>query len=216
MKNYFLKALMIIPMALLMSCSQDNESSNTTNDEAISFQNLTFNETNAYFSSDGSMSAPVNESQAAAMPHHIDITFIYNYDYFEPGFFDPKARSQDWYWDDYHESWLSTAVETQYYATTLTKADFDAAATQESLIAEYFAETTTVLAPHAIFPTGSCVGGRESYDPLSVLLTEGAVFGFKNVSSGKRGLIYIRTDQSPAWPIAFADSNTKVDLIREN
>jgi hypothetical protein len=216
MKNY-LKSLIVIPFALLASCSSDDNGGSSTNsgNGAKVFTNLTFSPDNPYFSTDGSMTAPVSETQATPIVNKIDITFIYNYDYFEPGFFDPVARSQEWYWDEYTKTFLSTAVETRFYSTTVTKAEFDAAADDDSLIANYFAESTTVLAPHSIFPTGSCIGGRESDSPTSVLLSVGKVFAFKNVSSGKRGLIYIRTNQSTGWPIAVLDTNTKVDIIRE-
>lgn len=215
-KILFLLMLFSLSIVLISGCKKDDEEETPTVTPAKSFPNLTFNPASAYFSTNGTMTAPVDSNQAKTITSKIDITFIYNFDYFEPGFFDPIARSQVWYWDEYYQPWLSTAVETRYYTTSLTKADFDAAKNDQSKIATYFSLSGTALAPHGIFPTGSCIGGRQSGSPESVLLTEGAVFGFKNTSTGKRGLIYIRTDQSYGWPNAFVDVDTKVDIIREN
>ena len=216
--NQIILTLLTISIVSITSCKKDDDSTaptpTPTTTASKSFLNFTFNTTNAYFSTDGSMTAPVDESQAKTITSKVDITFIYNFDYFEPGFFDPKARSQNWGWDEYYKPWLSTAVETRYYSTTLTKADFDAAQTDQSKIATYFSNSSTVLAPHGIFPTGSCIGGRDS-GPSSTL-SQGQVFGFKNTTSGKRGLLYIRTDQSSGWPFPISNSNTNVDIIREN
>jgi hypothetical protein len=183
---------------------------------AKSFTNLTFSPTMAYFSTNGTMTAPVdsNAAKVTATTAKIDITYFYNTDYSEPGFLDPVTRSQHWYWDNYYKSWLSSAVQTSYYSTDITKAEYDAAVSDQSKIATYFARTATVLAPHAIFPTGTCIGGRQTSSPTSVLLSAGAIFAFKNNASGKRGLIYINMSQGMAWP--WGNNVTKVDIIREN
>jgi len=216
MKKYLITTLLVTGLFLTGCSSDDSGSSNPSTNAPRVFRNLTFG-TNAYFSTNGSMSAPVSGSQATAVADAIDITYIYNSDYMEPGFMDPVARSsQEWYWEDYYTPWLSTSVETRFYKTTLTKTDFDAAVLDETKIADCFASPNTIIAPHAIFPEGSCIGGRQSFDPESFLIREGDVFAFKNISSGKRGLIYIRLDQSSGWPIPFIDTNTKVDIIREN
>ncbi|MEA3497106.1 MAG: hypothetical protein U9R42_13850 [Bacteroidota bacterium] len=207
----------------LLSCNKEDVEPNNNNNNnnnataALAFADLTFNTTNAYFSTNGSMTSPVDSNQAKTITDIIDITFIFNYDYTKPGFFDPVARSQEWYWDDYYSPWLSNAVETRYYTTNLTKAKFDDATADQSKIGAYFADTSSiVLAPHGLFPTGSCIGGRHTYSPSSATLSQGQVFGFKNTSSGKRGLLYIRTDQYSGWPIPISSFDTKVDLIREN
>lgn len=201
-----------------VSCKKekDNIPTTPTITEAKAFLNLTFNPKNAYFSTDGSMTAPVDSNQAKIVTNKIDITFIFNYDYTEPGFFDPIARSKVWYWDEYYKPWLSTAIETRYYSTNLTKEDFDAAKTDQSKISTYFSNSSIVLAPHAIFPTGSCIGGRETDNPTSILLDKGKVFGFKNTASGKLGLLYSRTDQNSWWPYTALNFDTKVDIITEN
>ncbi|MEX0966632.1 MAG: hypothetical protein WD077_05305 [Bacteroidia bacterium] len=214
-KNQLIAMLTMLCIVLFTSCKKEEDDTPTPAVSGV-FLNLTFNTKNAYFSTDGSMSAPVDSGKAKTMTDKIDITFIFNYDYVEAGFFDPIARSQVWYWDDYYNPWLSTAVETRYYSTTLTKADFDAAQADKGKIATYFSDTSTVLAPHEIFPEGSCIGGRQTHSPESVILSRGQVFGFKNTSSGKRGLLYIRTDQYTGWPAPFSSTDTKVDIIREN
>lgn len=210
--NIFLLAMLCVAIA---SCNKDDDGDKGGVTAAKSFENVIFNTTDSYFSTDGSMTAPVDETEAQPIVNKIDLTFIYNHDYYEPGFFDPIARSQDWgSWADYRKAWLSAGVETRYYSTTLTKAQFDTARADQSKIAAYFSDTTSVvLAPHGIFPDGSCIGGRQNN---SVLLAMGKVFGFKNTLSGKRGLLYIRTDQGPLWPSPVYNFNTKVDLIREN
>ena len=218
MKNQFTLMLIIISIFSITSCGKGDDSSTPTPTPtaSISFLNLTFNPTDAYFSSDGSMTAPVNSTVAKTITSKVDITFIFNIDESEPGFFDPIARSQEWYWDDYYQPWLSTGCETRYYKTSLTSADFKAAITDQSKIATYFSETSNILAQHPIYTTGSCIGGRQLGSSETVELSEGKVFGFKNTASGKRGLLYIRADQDSGWPIPVYNFNTKVDIIREN
>jgi len=183
-----------------------------------SFVNLTFNQVNAYFSTDGTMTMPIDSVQAkvSSTTAKIDITFIYNYEYFKPGFFDPIARSQVWPWNEYYKPWLSSGVETSYFSTTLDKTNFDSAMADQSKIETFFSYPSTQIALHAIFPAGSCIGGRDLSPPQLTTLAQGKVYGFKNLTSGKRGLLYIRTDQASAWPIPVLDFNTKVDIIREN
>ncbi len=216
MKIYviFLASLFIF----LFSCKKDDDGANDNNTTAaLVFTDLTFNIENAYFSTNGSMTTPVDSNQAKTISDKIDITFIFNGSYMKPGFFDPIARSQHWYWDKYYSPWLSNAVETRFYKTNLTKVQFDEAKVDQSKIATYFADTSSfALAPHSIFPTGSCVGGRNSSIQGFVALSRDQVIGFKNTSSGKLGLLYIRDDQYSNWPIPIMSFDTKVDLIREN
>ncbi len=203
--------LLIISIVSITSCEKDEVSS--TPKVSKSFINISFNPTNAFFSTDGSMTTPVDSTIAKTVTSKIDITFIFDDGYYEPGFFDPKARAQVWDWDDFYLPWLSTGVETRYYSTTLTKADFDAAQADQSKIATFFKDTAIVkIAPHDIFPLGSCIGGKVSASSLE----KDMVFGFKNTASGKKGLLYIRTDQGYGWPMPLFSYSTKVDIIREN
>ncbi len=214
MKKVLFVLLAAIVIVSLGSCKKDKEIDPISSQPNI-FEKVIFNSKLAYFSTDGSMTAPVDSVNAKAIAAKIDITFIYNYDYSGPGFLDPITRSKTWYWNDYFAKWLNNAVETVYFSTALTQADFDAAKADQSKIASLLAGPSVVLAPHGIFPTGSCIGGRESSSPNSVSLAKGQVFGFKNVASGKQGLLYIRTDQGTAWPQYIVDQNTRVDIIRE-
>ncbi|WMJ75515.1 hypothetical protein RCC89_20475 [Cytophagaceae bacterium ABcell3] len=210
------KLLLILPLSCLLffSCKKEEEEPEDTQPNNF-FENLAFNSTNAYFSTDGSMSAPVDAEKAKEIAEKIDITFIYDYDYSQPGFFDPVARSEEYYWDNFHQPWLEVAVETRFYVTDLSKEQFDATKKDDALISKYFADNDFSLAPHSIFPEGSCIGGRQSGEGATVPLATGAVFGFENTSSGKKGLLYIRTDQPSAWPYVLMSPDTKVDIIRE-
>lgn len=217
MKTKTKQLLMLLTTGVLAlaSCKKEkvNENESADVNGIKTFHNITFTPTQAYFSTNGTMSAPVDSTQAKSIVNKIDITFIYDADYTEAGFLDPKVRSQEYYWNDHYKPWLNAGVETKYYSTNLTKSDFDAAQQDPSKIAGFFSNSSTVLAPHAIFPAGSCIGGRQSNNPTSITLSPGQVFIFLNVSSSKRGLIYIRTDQAQGWP--WMSSSTKVDIIRE-
>ncbi len=213
MKTTLMAIFFTICIVSLTSCTKD-ENDSTTPDSPKVFSGLTFNKTNAYFSTDGSMTAPVNETQAKTMTSKIDITFFFHQGETKPGFFDPVARSQQWYWNEFYQPWLSTAVETRFYTTTLTSADYEAAKTDPGKIATYFSNASTVLAPHGVFPVGSCIGGREGSE--STTLAIGQVYGFKNTASGKRGLMNFGPVQSYGWPLPILDFNTNVDIIREN
>lgn len=176
-----------------------------------------FTKFNRYFSTDGSMKNPVDKTNALDIVNKIDITYIYNYDYFEPGFMDPIARTKEYYWNDFYEPWLIGAIETIYYKSSLTKDDFDLAKTDQSKINEFFNDDSIMeIAPHAIFPTGSCIGGRKSYNPESELLRKYKVFGFKNKTTEKKGLIFIHYLQDTGWPLALISHNTRVQIVREN
>jgi len=210
-KRQFFSMLIILCIVLISGCKKDDDSSTTTPTPtpAKSYLNLTFSPTNAYFATDGSMTSPVDSNQAKLVSNKIDITYIDDNVENKPIFYDPKKRSQLSSASWYYLSWTSNAVETRYYKTALTKADFEAATTDQSKIATYFSYTTTVLAGSD--NPGICIG-----TPGEISLSEGQVWGFINTASGKRGLIYMRTDQSQGWPIPFYNFNTKVDIIREN
>ncbi len=210
-----------ISLIFLTSCESNDEtttntdSGNTTDVQV--FTELIFTPENAYFSTNGSMTTPVNSDQAQQISDEIDITYIYNYDYDGPGFFDPIARSQEWYWDDYYNPWLDNAVKTLYYSTNLTKTDFDEAVDDPANIEVFFNSGSFLLSPHGIFPEGTCIGGRQTLDPDSIELEESQVFGFQNMATGKKGLIYIRDDQQNGWPLSIIGAtSTKIDLVIEN
>ena len=216
----------VIGSVLITSCKKKEDddddnggSSSTTHVAALSFENLIFNEDHAFFSTDGSMTGPVDSTTAKTMSSKIDFTYFINWDYSEDGFLDPKTRSQHWYWDENYAAWLSNSVETDIYSTTLTKSDFDAAKADQSKIGEYFSQSTTVLVPHHIYGTGKCIGGRQTSDPNtgedSKLLGKDKVFAFKNVASGKRGLFYFPFDQVQFWPSPLLSEDTEVSIIRE-
>jgi hypothetical protein len=215
-----------IGSVLITSCKKKEDDdddngggSSATHVAALSFDNIIFNQENAFFSTDGSMTAPVDSNTAKTISSKIDFTYIVNWDVTEEGFMDPKARSQHWYWDDYYSAWLSNSVETEIYSTALTTADYDAAKSDQSKIGECFSKSTTVLVPHYIFGEGTCIGGRQCSDPNtgenSIMLSHDKVFAFKNVASGKRGLFYFPTGQVQAWPEPFLSDDTKVNIIRE-
>src|ERR1044071_2607416 len=146
MKNLYVN-LFIICAVLLFSCkkkSEDSSESETTPPVTASksFANVTFDQTHAFFSTDGSMSSPVDSNTAKTISGKIDISYIVNWNYSNDGFLDPKTRSQHWYWDEYYKSWLSNSVETRFYTTTLTKTDFDAAKADQSKIATFFSSSS--------------------------------------------------------------------------
>jgi hypothetical protein len=148
--------------------------------------------------------------------------YIYNTDQWQPGFIDPVTASQHWYWDDYYSPWLDSSVQTNLYITTLGPANFDSVKAKPSLLSVYFKDSTKVrLAPNAVFPAGTCIGGRQeaaNNDPvfgIDTHLAKDEIFGFKNVKSGKLGLIHISPNQESGWPVPIMDHNTVVDIVRE-
>ncbi|MCX6198118.1 MAG: hypothetical protein NTY88_02700 [Bacteroidetes bacterium] len=217
MKNNKTILCSAIVIALLMAALFSGCKKTDSPVAAIVIEGLGFNTTSdAYFSTDGSMTKAVSEAEAMPIAAKIDFHYIFYFSDDEPGFIDPVACLQHWYWDDYYTAWSSTCAETRFYTTTLTKAQFDAAKTDQSKIGEYLNDAANgTLAPHAIFPAGSCIGGRVSSSPASVTLAKGKIFGFKNTTTGKRGLLYIRTDQGSYWPVPVTGNGTRVDIIRE-
>lgn len=213
----FLSYILLGGIALSSCNSEDPEPPSTpapSSSAALAFSNITFTSTNAYFSTTNGMTQPVTAAEAQPMAADIDITFIYTGDYSAVGFLAPLTRSQVWYWNQYNQPWLSVADSTELFATTLTASQFTDAKSNAALIGTYFSNTASVYpAPHSIFPTGTCVGGRQSYNPASFDLNEGTVVGFMNHVTGKRGLIKIAENQEQLWEILT--SLTKVDIIRE-
>ena len=207
-KVQVLSMLMLIGIALISGCKKDDD---TTDDNtpkptaAKTFMNLTFSYYNAYFATDGGITATLDSTQAKLIAAKIDITYFDHALYGGPYFFDPKFRTQVGLGSDYYLSWTGNSVETKFYNTTLVKSDFDAAKSDQSKIASYFSDTTKVVLSYS---NGSQIGEPE--------MSIGQVIGFKNTLTGKRGFIYIRSDQSQGWPIPFYNTETKVDLIKEN
>jgi hypothetical protein len=203
----FMTALICVGLSFA-SCSSDDAVPTTK--KANVWDNLEFTSKTPYFSTDGNMTVPVNAAAAKPIVGTIDISYIYNYDYSKAGFFDPYTRSQEWYWDEYEEQWLSNAVKTNLYSTQLSQSDFDAAKNDVSKIGTYFSDTSAVkLAAHGIFPLGTCVGGRSSSEPGEVALQTGGVYGFKNISTGKRGLLFVHQIES------FVIETTIVSILKE-
>jgi hypothetical protein len=214
--------LLLSACIVLGSCKKDDPDPVTPTPPAppvvaaLSFTAVNFSVATPYFSTTSGMQQPVDLSTAQGMAGQIDISYIYSGDYGQPGFLAPYTRSKEWYWNNFHQPWLSVADSTQLYATSLTPAQFNSARTNAALMATYFADTSLMhLAPHAIFPTGTCIGGRQSFNPTSVLLQRERVFGFRNHVTGKRGLLFIRNDQAQYWPENIISNATKVDIIRE-
>lgn len=176
---------------------------------------------NPYFSTiDPTVTGTLNEASAQAISDKIDLVYIYNTGYDQPGFMDPVTISQHWYWDDYYTPWLSNAYSTKFYMTRLTRAEYDSAKSDGLKLSGYFNNSAKVyLAPHTVFPPGSCIGGRSfcvgaaDCNVNSIKLLMGKVYGF--VSNNKKGLIYIRTDQSAGWPVPLLNFNTRVDIVKE-
>jgi hypothetical protein len=170
---------------------------------------------------DTSFKKPLSQySMTAAQIKNVDMMFIYNTDYWEPGFIDPTTAAQHWYWDDYYSPWLDSSVQTNFYITSLSADDFNAAKASPSLLTTYFSDSTKVRpGPSSIFPVGSTIGGRQSStDPVWGVNSEfkkDKIFGFKNVKSGKLGLIHVSTSQESGWPAPLTSHNTYVDILKQ-
>jgi hypothetical protein len=208
------------------ACKKSNSS--TDNAKASVFTNFTFDAYDygaaQYFSTfDTSFKHPLAQSSMTPQQiKNIDLVYIYNSDEWQPGFIDPITASQHNYWDDYYSPWLDSSVQTNFYITTLSPDNFTQAKSNPALIASYFGDSTKMrLAPNGVFPLGTCIGGRQvagNNDPVFGIDTHlqlDEVFGFKNVKSGKRGLIHISAQQEKDWPVPVMDHNTTVDIIKE-
>ncbi len=218
----------LLTILIMAGCKKTNSTDNSSEVQASSFGNLTFDAYDygavQFFSSfDTSFKTPLPQySMSAAQIKNVDLMFIYNTDQFQPGFIDPVTASKHWYWDDYYSPWLDSSVQTNFYITTLDVESFNAAGKNPSLLSSYFKDSTKVrLAPNPVFPAGTCIGGRldaASNDPvfgIDTHLAKDEIFGFKNVKSGKVGLIHISPNQENGWPAPIMDHNTKVDIVKE-
>lgn len=208
----------IFLLAMLFACKKEEQPAPEPAPVPIpclSYTALQFNKVNAYFVTGDTLKTPVDSTTAKKLAAKIDITFFFDSVYTEPGFMDPLARSKDWTWNDYKTSWLKEAKETRFYSTVLTKSDFDATRADTSRLSAIFASASTKPAPHAIYPTGACIGGRSSTNPASLKILKEKVFAFRSMAGNKRGLLYIRTDQPAGWPLPVLGTTTKVDIVRE-
>jgi hypothetical protein len=167
---------------------------------------------------------PFGDTAARKKIDQIDLVYFGVRDYGDIGFIDPVTASQQWYWDYVNKPWLLSAIQTKFYITNLTKAQFDSSKNDVALLDKYFSDTMSVrLALHRIYPNGACIGGRNAsqmYDPIlkrGSRFRMGDVFGFVNVQSGKKGLIYIRLNQNTGWEHeAWINNNgTYVDIVKQ-
>lgn len=203
----------VLPVTMLSCGDKSTDKTEPVKTSPQVYNDLVFSATNAYFATNGKTAVPVDATMAKTMVADIDITYIFNSGYTKPGFFEPIARSDSFYWDNYREPWLADAIHTEIFSGDLEMADFNEARTDQSLIAKYFEEKNLELTPHAIFPEGTCIGGRSTSSPSSVGMGKGTVFAFKNTKTMKRGLILVDMDQHQAYP--YWNTETKVDIIIE-
>ena len=221
MKNPFLINMKRILFASiiafgLISCGKDEPAPEETPIvKPYVYQNIEFTKDSAFFATGAGMTEPLDSVDVVDedLDSLIDIAYIYSTDYSEAGFIDPITRSDHWYWDDYYSPWLSQSKRTLFYSTFLTRTEFESAMKDQSKINSYLNLGTVAVADHAVFPTGTCVGGRPTTDPASLELYKGQVIGFWNYTAGKRGLIFIRPDQVVNWP--DNGTMTRVDILRE-
>lgn len=225
MKNYFI--LLTALGALLSSCNKDDEptdpviedsSPTPTDNSSLTFRNLNFTATYSYFSTDGSMTIPVDSNEAKLETASIDISFIQANEIHAVGFMDPIVQSQNiWDSDEYFTLWLDGAVETRYFITSLEKVHFDSAQADQNKISVYLSDSSVTSAPHNIYPVGSSVGIIEP-STYAEPVERGDVFGFENTSTGKLGLIYIHEEQRFLWPTnnTGTSNETVIDIIREH
>lgn len=222
-------ALLSLTIVFFFSCSKSSdkkENSSIIDPEKISikvyeglaFSTLKYGDNNPYFSTidTANFKVPVAEAFATANASKIDLMYYYyTAGAGEPGFIDPYTASQHWYWDDYYTPWLSaTTVRTKFYLTELVKSDFDAAKKDLKKLDEFFKDSRYVrIAPHSIFPEGTCLGGRQVGLTTNITLKKGGVYGF--ISNEKKGLIYIHTTQPNGWPAAIESTRTYVDILKE-
>ena len=200
----------------LTYCTKDDNSDDPNSDPdetepAKTFLGVTFTPTYAYFSTQGDSSGTMSAYQAQSAASSIDITYIYDGDYNEAGFLDAVTRSSDqYYWSStYRTPWSSVSQKTIWYYCSLESRIelFNNAMSDQSKIGEIFSDTTHLkIIQHPVWPEGSSAGGRSADQKLGAF----KVFGFKRVSDGKRGLIYI--DRVPT----NFNENCIVNIVIEN
>jgi hypothetical protein len=201
----------------------DSGGNHNINDyDGLSFDAYRYGVPTQYFSTnDPFFTRPMMLSELdSTQLSHVDILYIWDYGYDQPGFMDPATAAQVWYWntDVYYFPRLAYSQKTIYYVTNLSEAQFDSAKANPALIDTFFTKRGFEEAPHAIFPNGSCIGGRPSGPPgvpSKSDLKRRQVYGIKNAKTGKRGLLHIRADQRSDWPIPSIDFKTLTDIITE-
>ncbi|HLG33744.1 MAG TPA: hypothetical protein VI757_02605 [Bacteroidia bacterium] len=180
---------------------------------AKSFSNVTFTYQKMFFSTAGSSTTVLDSNQAKLVASTIDLTYTWDNGYDAAGFLDPITRSSSlYYWSPmFQTTWTNVSKEVIWYQTTLLNyldGSFTAAKNDQSKIGQYFADTTTVsITTHTVWPTGTCVGGRNTTTGFS----DYQIFAFKRVADGKRGLVEI---VSAPTPVNY--SRTIVNIIVEN
>lgn len=178
------------------------------------YYKFAFNMDKLYFATDGSMDVPITKREAQISEHleKIDLTFIYENSWSDPGFMDPIARSKSYYgWEHYYEPWLDGSIETVFYSKEFSANQFELAKQDQSKIDEYFNLTEMKPTESYISPDGCYIGSRRS----KTTLKKDKAYGFENKVSGKRGLIYISKNQGYSWPNAIETTDTNVEIIRE-
>ena len=210
-------AITLVSFVLCLSaCKKDNNSSGSSNPYVYS--NIVFDAddfgAHQFFSTfDTSFHTPLPQSaMTSAQIKNIDLVYSY-YDVAAGEYFfvDPIAASQSSDMDGFGDTapWLSNSTQTYFYATNLSADQFAAAKTNTTLIGTYFKDSTAVgLEASYYYGTGLSAGLNPVFAPDQVI-------GFKNVLSGKRGLIHIAANQEQGWPEPINDHNTTVDIVKE-
>jgi hypothetical protein len=203
-------------VVMLAACKKSNSGSGSSNPYVYS--NIVFDaddyQAPQFFSTfDTSFHTPLPQSSMTSTQIK-NIDLVYSYYDVGPGeyfFVDPISASQSSDMDGFGDTapWLSSSTQTYFYVTNLTAEQFAAAKTNTSLIGTYFKDSTAVtLEPGNYYGTGLSAGFNPIFAPDQVI-------GFKNVESGKRGLIHIAANQEADWPEPINDHNTLVDIVKE-
>lgn len=180
---------------------------------AITFsEDEVFGQGQVYSSFDTSFHGPrYYQELTPAQLRNVDIIYFFDRDFCETYCFvtswvvsTPLSEYQIFY-----NPSLDSSVQTIYYNTLYTADDFKAARTVPGKIAEMFADTVKV----AIYP--GYWGPGTSYGTHWPYIQSSFVVGFQDGPGGKRGFMLISPDQESGWPVAFNDTNTSVEIVRE-
>jgi hypothetical protein len=158
---------------------------------------------------------------SASQLANVDLVYVYEYSGGMPGFLDPVSASTEhvthdayntdyWYFPE-----LANSKQTIFYQIGLNRGDMDSIMLHPELFDQYWnngdAGFMTMAESSGTFPQGAIVGAKFGY----VSLAKRLMIAFKNVTSGKRGLMYIRTDQAYGWPDYIISDHTRVDILKE-
>jgi hypothetical protein len=158
---------------------------------------------------------------SASQLANVDLVYVYEYVGGMPGFLDPVSASTKrifpgayntdyWYFPE-----LVNSKQTIFYQIGLNRGDMDSIILHPELLDQYWndgdAGFMTITDGHGVFPPGGIVGARFG----SASLAKTLMIAFKNVASGKRGLMYIRDDQPYGWPANIINDHTRVDILKE-